>query len=215
MFAVCHESFTFSSPKYRSAVSASGGLFCQITVIRRTGKMDKYDLQFGKIHPSIWINTFGKLDKYSGFFSFCLITVIGRYPIPKAFVRVKMDKYILQFGQIHFKIWINTSVFSSTAWSPSSGDIQFPKLLSESRWTGKLCQKVTSSKSLALKVDEVIFLTQVPHFITGSKFATYHQLISLYINEDKSARFTNMFPWIWYDRIGDERCYKIFSLVPL
>ena len=111
MFAVCHESFTFSSPKYRSAVSASGGLFCQITVIRRTGKMDKYDLQFGKIHPPIWINTFGKLDKYSGFFSFCLITVIGRYPIPKAFVRVKMDKYILQFGQIHFKIWINTSVF--------------------------------------------------------------------------------------------------------
>ena len=104
-----------------------------------------------------------------------------------------MDEYISQGRQTHLAFWTNTSgLFCQDG--EEAGDIQFRKLLSESRWTGELCQKVTSSKSLALKVDEVIFLTQVPHFITGSKFATYHQLISLYINEDKSACIMSMFP---------------------
>ena len=82
-----------------------------------------------------------------------------------------MDEYISQGRQTHLAFWTNTSgLFCQDG--EEAGDIQFRKLLSESRWTGELCQKVTSSKSLALKADEVIFLTRVPHFITRTKFAS-------------------------------------------
>ena len=81
----------------------------------------------------------------------------------------KIDKLHFAFGKIYLAIWTNTSsLFCQDG--EQAGDIQFRKLLSESRWTGELCQKVTSSKSLALKADEVIFLTRVAHFITRSKF---------------------------------------------
>ena len=127
MFAVCHKSSIFSS-QYCSAL-ASSGLVCQITVIRISSQEIS---NYQRFSWKRWTNTFCNLDKY----------ILQFRQIHFKFVQInfKFGQIHLKIGQIHLGIWSNNG--------HRDGDIQFPKLLSESRWRGGSCAKKSHQVNL-------------------------------------------------------------------
>ena len=101
----------FLSNVWSSAIALPA--ICQLSLCHKIQPIhvDKYILLYQQIHFEIWTNTFYNLTNISCnvWSSVIALPAISQICCCHKIQLIHVDKYILQFQQIHFTIWTNIS----------------------------------------------------------------------------------------------------------